>query len=84
MDDAKVNELRAILRDLSWLIGQQQEIILSLTSVAGAIRMTLEGDPALSEKYAANLQSLKPGAHKKPDQGAMNLASGLLHRMTQW
>ena len=84
MDDAKLNELRLILRDLSWLLGQQQEIILSQTAVIGAIRMTLESDPALSKKYAANLQSLKGNEHKKPDQAAMNLAAGLLHRMQQW
>ena len=84
MDDTKLNELRSILRDLSWLIGQQQEIILGQTSVIGALRMTLGNDPALSKKYAANLQSLKDGAHGRPDQAAMALASGLLHRMTQW
>lgn len=84
MNDAKLNELRLILRDLSWLLGRQQEIILSQVSVIGAIRMTLENDPAVSKKYAANLQSLKGNAHRKPDQAAMNLASGLLHRMKEW
>jgi hypothetical protein len=84
MEDSKLNELRSILRDLSWLLGQQQEIILSQTAVIGAIRLTLESDPALSKTYAANLQSLKGGAHGKPDQAATALASGLLHRMTQW
>jgi hypothetical protein len=84
MDEMKLNELRSILRDLSWLLGQQQEIILSQTAVIGAIRMTLECDPALSKKYAANLQSLKDGAHGKPDQAATALASGLLERMMQW
>ncbi|MGC1361815.1 MAG: hypothetical protein WA419_07640 [Silvibacterium sp.] len=84
MDDTKLDELRSILRDLSWLIGQQQEIILAQTSVIGAIRITLQNDPDLSKKYAANLQSLKDGAHGKPDLAAMSLASGLLDRMTQW
>lgn len=84
MDETKLNELRSILRDLSWLIGQQQEIILSQTAVIGAIRTTLENDPDLSKTYAANLQSLRGGVHGKPDQTGTAMAAGLLHRMTQW
>jgi hypothetical protein len=84
MDDTQLNDLRRILRDLSWLLGQQQEIILAQASVAGAIRMTLQSDPVLSEKYEANLRSLKDPARKKPDQAAMSLVSGLLHRMKEW
>ena len=84
MDETKHDELRSILHDLSWLLGQQQEIILSQTAVIGAVRMTLEEDPVLSKKYAANSQSLKGSARGKPDQGAAALVSGLLHRMTQW
>lgn len=84
MEPQKLNELRSILRDLSWLIGQQQEIILGQASVIGALRLTVGNDPDLSGKYAANLQSLKDGAHGKPDQAAMSMAVGLMHRMTQW
>lgn len=84
MDDSKVNDLRSILRDLSWLLGQQQEIILSQAVVSGAIRMTLEGDPALSKKYEANLQSLKGSGRAKPDQAAMGLTATLLQRMKSW
>jgi hypothetical protein len=86
MDESKVDELRRILRDLAWLVGQQQEIILSQTAVIGAVRMTLEGNPDLAKKYAANLQSLKDAAHKRQnlDQAAVNMASDLLRRMQQW
>ena len=84
MDDAKLNELRPILRDLSWLLGQQQEIILAQANVIGALRLTVEGDPGLSKTYAANLQSLKDGAHGKPDQAAKGMVVGLLYRLNQW
>ena len=84
MEPQKLNELRSILRDLSWLIGQQQEIILGQASVIGALRLTVGNDPALSEKYTANLQSLKDGAHGTPDRAAMGMVVGLMHRMTQW
>jgi hypothetical protein len=84
MDDVKIQELRVLHNDLARLLSQQHEVILSTANVVGAIRQTLEGDPALSKKYAANLESLKLNAQLQPNPMQAGVLQGLLRRLREW
>ena len=84
MDDSKLDELRLIHRDLARFLGEQHEIILSHALVISAIRQTLQGDPALSAKYEANLQSLKAAGHARPNPMQAGLVHKFLNQLKNW
>jgi hypothetical protein len=84
MDDSKIEELRNIHRDIARFLGEQHEIILSHALVISAIRETLQGDPALSGKYEANLQSLKDAEHARPNPTQAGMVRGILRRLSEW
>jgi hypothetical protein len=83
MDDAKVDQLRFIHRELARFLGEQREVILSQAIVIGALRKTLENDPVLSGKYAVHYQALKAAEHDQPNPQA-GLVSGFLRLLADW
>ena len=79
MDESKLEELRIIHHELAVFLRQSHQELNGVALVVGALRKTLEDDPAFASKYKKNLQDLQAQESKK-----RRIGSGFLLRLQNW
>ena len=84
MDEAKVQKLQLIHRELARYLREQHEVINNQTLVIAAIRKTVEVDSVLGARYKENLQSLKADATIQPNPMQAGVLGKLLDDLANW
>jgi hypothetical protein len=84
MDDAKMEELRLIHRDLATYLKRQHEATNNSILAVAAIRGALASNPDLQKAYKASLRDLTKDGTFQANQDHENTLQNLLKRLAEW
>jgi hypothetical protein len=83
MEQAKIDELKIIHRDLAELLEKQHEFVLEVAPIVRAICQTLEGEASLGGKYKAHHQRLIKSSLDQTNREAVHVQQ-VLKRLKDW